>query len=107
MKVERALLALVATWHRVPFESKTWASGKVSSVLKVRQSYEDDEDEDEVEEFLESLDDACPRQHSGTFEGSALSDVILAAEEGFSWDSLPASAGEGQRWMRALAACRC
>lgn len=102
LTAERALLALVATWHRMPFESKTWARSKISSVSRFRKSLQD-----EVEEFFESLDDECPRQHSGTFEGSTLSGVILAAEEGFKWDSLPASKGEGQRWMRALAACCC
>lgn len=102
-------MALVATWHRMPFESKTWASSKVGNVSGLRESLDegedddDDEDKNAVEEFLESLDDECPRQHSGSFEGPALSGVILAAETGFNWDSLPASAGERQRWTLLLA----
>jgi hypothetical protein len=107
LTVERALLALVATWHRAPFESKTWARSETSSKsnslkqsLGGAKSFELEFLQDELEEFFDGLDDEVPRQHSGTFEGSALSGVIMSAEEGFDWGSLPASAGEGRSRLR-------
>lgn len=32
------------------------------------------------------------------FQGSALSDVILTADKGFDWGTLPATAGEANRY---------
>lgn len=83
LTIKRALLALPALWHRMPFNPANGTSGDHEAL------------KDEVDEFYEEYDESSdsPREHTGIFEGSALSGVIVAADKGFDWDSLPADAG--------------
>lgn len=51
---------------------------------------------DDLDKFYEGLDEFSgnPRQHTGIFEGSAVSGVIVTADKEFDWDNLQASSGE-------------
>jgi hypothetical protein len=62
-----------------------------------------------MQEFYEEFDASSsnPRQHTGIFEGSALSGVIMMADKRFDWGSLPASAGKschGALWRMGATA---
>ena len=105
---KRALLALPALWHRMPLETVTWltrarqdvfvrlglSSNKLQPTLKA-----------EVDSFYARLGNTLsgePRQHSGIFEGSAMSGVILTADKTFDWDSLPAHTGKHCQHLHPL-----
>jgi hypothetical protein len=107
LTVKRALLALVALWHRMPLTPETWFN-KIVRKLGLSFATEPTTFKEDVDGFMMEFDagSSNPRQHSGIFEGSALSGVILTADQGFDWDSLPAGAGEvTHRCQRCPCSC--
>lgn len=82
---QRALLALAALWHRMPLQEDTWLTTLkkwFGSASNSSPTFKTD-----VTEWYEE------REHAGTFEGSALSGVIMSADKEFDWSSLPAASG--------------
>lgn len=78
LTVKRALLALVTLWHRMPQNSETWFT-KTARKLGLPFATEPPTFKGDVDKFMRVFDagSSNPRQHSGIFEGSALSGVIL------------------------------
>lgn len=79
----------------MPFQSASWSNS--SSEITRHLSFERPASlKEEMQEFYEEFDagSSNPRQHTGIFEGSALSGVIMMADKRFDWGSLPASAGK-------------
>jgi len=103
LTVKRAMLALASLWHCMPLEEETWLQRALKALPGPSKTlFGDDKPslKDEVEGFYSDLDEDSPgqpRQHNGIFVGSALSGVILKADKGFDWDSLPATAGKNTR----------
>lgn len=95
LTIKRALLALLGLWHRKPWQQEAWLSRALRSILSSSCSSQEAAPliSADVRRFYDSLDGDGPRQHGGIFEGSALSGVILTADEAFDWSSLPAEAG--------------
>lgn len=103
LTTERALLALVSLWNRVPFSSGTWSfssllGGSVAGLLGRQATPEHDNPlRDDIEEFFEDFsEEAGHRRHMGALEGTSLADVIMRADDAFDWSSLPAEAGKQQ-----------
>jgi hypothetical protein len=78
----------------MPFQSASWITGvkdAVGQLLFQRPTSL----KEEMERFYREFDAGIsPRQHIGIFEGSALSGVIMTADKGFDWSSLPATSGD-------------
>lgn len=89
---ERALLALTAVWHRVPFNTDTWSWKSIVSSLFgsgiVNSS---------PSNCYELQDNTQQGVHKGGFEGCCFSDIIVKADNSFDWASLPAEAGAQDR----------
>lgn len=94
LTVKRALLALITLWHRMPLNPETWFN-KTARKLGLPSATGPHTFKEDIDRVMESFDAGSgnPRQHSGIFEGSALSGVIVTADQGFDWGSLPARAG--------------
>ena len=93
LTTERALLALVALWHRLPFTTGVWSwRSAVSSLFGLQTNDPNSTDviKGQVDSFYEMLGNGL---HSGVFEGCSLSDIIIRADNSFDWTSLPAEAG--------------
>lgn len=67
------------------YGDNTWGPLSFATTLK-----------DDLDKFYEGFDESSgnPRQHTGIFEGSAVSGVVVTADKEFDWDNLPASSGE-------------
>lgn len=97
LTTERALLALVALWNQLPFSTDTWSWKSVIHSLFGSSTAKQDTaagNKEQVEDFYELLNDRLQqRLHLGVFEGCSLSGVVVRAEKGYDWHSLPAEAG--------------
>lgn len=96
LTAERALLALVALWHQLPFSNDIWSwKSVVAGFFGLRSSVDAASDRKaDVESFYSQLgDEVRQRVHNGAFEGCSLTSIIVSADKSFAWSNLPAEAG--------------